>query len=144
MTHIHLPALPKRIFCAATIAILAGHAVPSSAAGDHLPFAQAPSGVISTLLVGSADPCNGAVIFPMGTPSVAQNGNEFDITSPFVIANPPGCPSPPQPYEVTAALATVPEGQNVVVWTVDGFDVRASFNVVGTVLQAPLRRDDRY
>ena len=126
-----------RFIWALASALLGAHATLVHAAGDRIEFAQAPSGSISALLVGKVDPCNGSVIFPMGTPSVAQDGNEFDITSPFAIADPPGCPSPPRPYEVTAALGNVPDGQYAVAWTAGPVVVRGEFGVAGGALQAP-------
>ena len=74
---IWIPAAPEMVtpfVCSLAFVILAGHATSSYAAGDHIQFAQAPSRTISATLVGSVDPCHGSVIFPMGTPTVSQNG----------------------------------------------------------------------
>lgn len=124
-----------RLLC--TLVLLAGQATLGHAADDHARFVQAPSGLISATLVGAVDPCNGSVIFPMGTPSVDSNGNEFDITSPFAIADPPGCPTPPQPYEVSATLGTLADGTYTVVWTAGPLIVRGEFSVAAGVLDVP-------
>ena len=125
----------RRIVYAVILLTLAGLALSAQAAGDRIRFTQAPSGTISAVLAGAVDPCAGSVIFPMGVPSVSVNGHEFDITSLFVIADPPGCPSPPQPYEITASLGTLADGHYTVVWTIGPLIVRGAFDVTSGLLQ---------
>jgi hypothetical protein len=125
----------KRIVCFVILLALGGLALSVEAAGEHIRFIQAPSGTISAVLDGSVDPCSGSVIFPMGVPSVSVNGNEFDITSLFVIADPPGCPHPPQPYELTAPLGSLADGHYIVVWTIGPLIVRGMFDVQSGLLQ---------
>jgi hypothetical protein len=123
------------MFCGIIFLTLAGLTLPVHAVGDSIRFTQAGSGAISAILDGLVEPCAGSVIFPMGVPSVGVNGNEFDITSFFVILDPAGCPSPPQPYEVTASLGTLVDGHYTVVWTIGPLIVRGAFDVSAGVLQ---------
>lgn len=113
-------------------------ALPSSAraAGDFLRFTQAPGGAVSAILSGFADPCSGSNIFPMGTPAVALAGTEYDITSMFVILDPPPCPHSPFPYTATAALGSVADGHYTVVWTIGPVIVRGEFDIRSGVLLA--------
>ena len=128
--------MSKRILCGLVFLMVTGRAVQGYAAGDYIRFVQATSGIISALLVGSVDPCAGSIIFPMGTSSVSLDSNEFVITTSFVIADPPRCPWPPQPYEVSAALGTVTDGQYTVVWTVGSLVVHGGFGIESGQLQA--------
>jgi hypothetical protein len=125
----------KRIFRGVIFSVLAGLTLPAQAAGDYIRFAQAASGTISAVLVGSADPCSGSVVFPLGVPSVDLNGDEYDINSLFGILDPLACPSPPQPYEVPASLGNVADGHYTVLWTVGPVNVRGMFDVRSGVLQ---------
>jgi hypothetical protein len=117
--------------------MLVGYAATSHAAGDRIRFTQSPVGAISATLDGWADPCNGSVIFPLGTPFVAPMGSEFDVLSPFAIADPPGCPLLPQPYQIGALLGTLADGNYTVVWTAGPLVVRADLSVVGGILAVP-------
>ena len=127
----------KRIFRGVIFVVFGGLTLSAQAASDFIRFAQAPSGSISAVLVGSADPCSGSVVFPIGVSSVDLNGNEFDITSFFAILDPPPCPFPPQPYEVTASLGTIADGHYAVVWTVGPVNVLGAFEVRSGILQLP-------
>jgi hypothetical protein len=125
----------RRIFCRVIFLLLAGLTLSAQAAGDYIRFTQDALGTISAVLAGSAEPCSGSVIFPMGVSSVSLNGNEFDINSFFAILDPPACPSPPQPYEVTASLGNVADGHYTVVWTVGPMNVPGAFDVTSGLLQ---------
>lgn len=115
--------------------VLAGLTLAAQSPGDSIRFAQAASGAILAVLVGSADPCSGSVVFPLGVSSVDLIGNEYDINSFFAILDPPACPSPPQPYEVTASLGNVADGHYTVLWTAGPVNVRDAFDVRSGVLQ---------
>ncbi len=124
-----------RVLIGVIVALLA---LPPSAhaAGDYLRFTQAPSGAVSATLDGYADPCGGSHIYPMGTPSVALVGKEYDVTSMFVILDPPPCPHSPFPYTATAALGTVTDGHYTVVWTIGPVVASGEFDVRSGVLLA--------
>jgi len=124
----------KQIFRGIIFVALAGLALSAQAIGDYIRFTQATSGNISAVLVGSVDPCKGSVVFPMGVSSVVLIGNEYDITSLFAILDPLPCPDMPQPYEVTASLGRVADGNYTVVWTVGSMNVRGEFVVTSGVL----------
>jgi hypothetical protein len=128
----------KLVFCGIISLALAALPMALEAAGDQIRFAQAATGIISAVLTGSAEPCDGDVIFPMGVKSVDVSGNAFHITSLFAIVDPPGCPSPPQPYQVTASLGTLADGHYTVVWTVGSLIVRGEFDVIAGAL-GPVR-----
>lgn len=87
------------------------------------------------MLTGFADPCSGSVFFPLGAPSVGLDGNAYVITSPFAIVDPPGCPSLPLPYEVTAELGDVADGHYTVAWIIGPLNVAGAFDVSSGVLQ---------
>lgn len=127
------------VFCGIISLALAALPVPFEAAGDHIRFTQADTRTISAVLTGSVEPCAGEVIFPMGVSSVDVSGNEFDITSFFAILDPPSCPSPPQPYQVTASLGTLADGHYTVVWTAGSLIVRGEFDVIAGALEIPGR-----
>jgi hypothetical protein len=124
----------KRTFCGVMFVALAGLALSAEAIADYIRFTQAPSGTISAVLVGSVDPCKGSVVFPMGVSSIVLIGNEYDITSFFAILDPPACPDIPQPYEVTASLGYVADGNYTVVWTVGSMNVQGVLAVMSGVL----------
>lgn len=58
------------------------------------------------------------ISFQWGASLVNQIGNEIDVTSGFAILDPPPCPHIPDPYQVSADLGALPDGQYVAVWTV--------------------------
>jgi hypothetical protein len=122
-------------FSGAILVLLVQAAMPAQAAGDYIRFAQGPTGAVSAVLLGAAEPCSGSVIFPIGESSVDLDGSEYDIATGFVILDPPGCPSPPQPYAVTASLGTVADGRYMVTWTVGPLVARAVFEVRAGILQ---------
>ena len=115
--------------------MLAGRAEPGYAADDHMRFVQATSGTITAFLFGRVNSCTGSHIFPLGTSLVGQAGNEIDITSGFAILDPPPCPHTPDPYQVSADLGTLPDGQYAVVWTVGPLVVHDAFRVLAGQLQ---------
>lgn len=125
----------KTILRAIFMLVLAGLTISAQAAGDLIRVTQNTSGTISAVLTGSASPCAGSVIFPIGVASVTLTGNEYDISSSFAILDPPLCPSPPQTYNVSATLGTVPDGHYTVVWTIGTLTVRGMFDVAAGVLQ---------
>jgi hypothetical protein len=128
----------KLMFGAIVSLVLVALPMVSRAAGDRIRFAQAGSGTISAVLTGAAEPCAGEVIFPMSVRSVDVSGNAFDITSFFAILDPATCPSPPQPYQVTASLGTLADGHYTVVWTSGSVIARGEFDVIAGAL-GPVR-----
>jgi len=135
-----LGVMMRKGLCALRLAsalLLIVPALPALAADDVLRFVQdSPNGAIVAVVNGAVAPCAGSPIFPLGAPSVGRLGNEFAIVSPFVILDPPVCPSPAQPYEVRADLGIVPDGRYTAVWTAESLQARAAFAVDGGVLQA--------
>ena len=55
-----------------------------------------------------------------------------------MIADPPGCPSPPQPYEVSAALGVLADGSYVVEWTLGPSIVQGAFSITARALEVPV------
>ena len=129
----------KLVFCGVITLALALLATPVQAAGDFIRFAQADTGSIVAVLTGWAEPCAGDVIFPMSVRSIDLIGHAFDITSFFAILDPPSCPSPPQPYQVTASLGTLADGHYTVVWTAGSLIVSGEFDVIDGVLDGRVR-----
>ena len=106
------------------------------ALGDRVVFDQDASGVISAHLVGFIDACHGDHYFPMNPASVNSSGTAISISSPFAIVDPPPCPSPPGPYQVTATLGKLADGAYSVVWSVGPRNYPGAFVVQAGALVA--------
>jgi hypothetical protein len=128
--------MAKRLLCSVVFLLLAGRGISGHAADDHIRFVQATSGAITAFLVGTVDPCGGSHIFPMGPSSVGRSGNQFDVSSAFSILDPPSCPHTPDPYQISADLGALPDGEYTVVWTVGPLVVHGAFIVLNGQLQA--------
>jgi len=127
--------MAKRLLCSVVFLLLAGRGISAHAADDHMRFVQATSGAITAFLFGTVDPCGGSHIFPMGPSAVGRSGNQFDVSSAFSILDPPPCPHTPDPYQVSADLGPLPDGEYTVVWTVGPLVVHGAFIVLNGQLQ---------
>src|SRR5258708_6484449 len=124
-----MPTFAKRLVGAFAAALLLGYFTLAYAGDDHLRFVQTPTGTITASLFGTVNPCAGSHIFPMSPSTVVPSGNKFDISSLFAILDPPPCPSPAAPYEVSADLGALADGEYAVLWTVGTIVVRGAFKV---------------
>jgi hypothetical protein len=124
----------KRSLIVIFLLMLIPLALPAYAIGDYIAFTQTSSGAVSAVLSGSVDPCHGSNILPSGVSSLSLSGNQYDITSEFLIVDPPPLCSP-FPYTVSMSLGTVPDGQYTVVWTAGPLVVRGAFSVSAGLLQ---------